>query len=108
MPYSAPLDGIRAIAILAVLLFHIWPQAMRGGFTGVDVFFVLSGFLITSVILPDIKARRFSLMEFYFRRIQRLVPNSVATIFGTVVLWWFFMPPSLTAKVAQHGLWTLV
>ena len=80
---------------------------MRGGFTGVDVFFVLSGFLITSVILPDIKARRFSLMEFYFRRIQRLVPNSVATIFGTVVLWWFFMPPSLTAKVAQHGLWTL-
>ena len=70
MRYSPPLDGIRAIAILAVLIFHISSSALRGGFTGVDVFFVLSGFLITSIILHDLRGGIFSLREFYLRRVQ--------------------------------------
>ena len=80
MRYSPPLDGIRAIAILAVLLFHIAPARLTGGFTGVDVFFVLSGFLITSIILHDLKDGSFSLREFYLRRVQRLLPNVVLTV----------------------------
>ena len=66
MRYSAPLDGIRAIAVLAVLIFHIYPNPIRGGFTGVDIFFVLSGYLITSIILTEIHNNSFSLIDFYF------------------------------------------
>ena len=107
MPYVAPLDGIRAIAILAVLLFHAWPVALRGGFTGVDVFFVLSGFLITSIILHDIREGSFSIREFYLRRIQRLLPNAVVTILAVLLLWTFLMPPSAAIQPGEHGLWTL-
>jgi peptidoglycan/LPS O-acetylase OafA/YrhL len=57
--YSPPLDGLRAVAIGGVLVFHVFPEYLWGGFTGVDVFFVLSGFLITSIILHDIRKQSF-------------------------------------------------
>lgn len=107
MRYSAPLDGIRAIAILAVLVFHVWPGALTGGFTGVDVFFVLSGFLITSIIVRDVTRGVFSLREFYLRRIQRLLPNIIVTVVAVVVLWTVFLPPSAAVGAGRHGLWTL-
>jgi peptidoglycan/LPS O-acetylase OafA/YrhL len=107
MRYSPPLDGIRAIAILAVLLFHIAPARLTGGFTGVDVFFVLSGFLITSIILHDLKDGSFSLREFYLRRVQRLLPNVVLTVLTTVLLWTILMPPGPAHQAAIHGLWTI-
>jgi peptidoglycan/LPS O-acetylase OafA/YrhL len=107
MQYSAPLDGIRAIAILAVLMFHVRPSALPGGFTGVDVFFVLSGFLITSIILHDIRDGRFSLKEFYLRRIQRIVPNVVLTVSAIVLLASLVLPPSSARKIGLHGLYTL-
>jgi peptidoglycan/LPS O-acetylase OafA/YrhL len=107
MRYSPPLDGIRAVAILAVLLFHISPAALSGGFTGVDVFFVLSGFLITSIILHDLREGSFSFREFYLRRVQRLLPNVVVTVLAVVLLWTIFMPPGATRQVAHHGIWTI-
>jgi peptidoglycan/LPS O-acetylase OafA/YrhL len=107
MRYSPPLDGIRAVAILAVLLFHISPTALSGGFTGVDVFFVLSGFLITSIILHDLREGSFSFREFYLRRIQRLLPNVVVTVFAVLLLWTIFMPPGATRQAAHHGIWTI-
>jgi peptidoglycan/LPS O-acetylase OafA/YrhL len=107
LPYLAPLDGIRAIAILAVLIFHICPAALTGGFTGVDVFFVLSGFLITSIMLHDIQQGGFSLKEFYLRRIQRLLPNVIVTVLAVLVLWGFLMPPGAAVQPGVHGLWTL-
>src|SRR5262249_55103569 len=73
MKYAPALDGLRAVAILAVLGFHAMPGILKGGFTGVDVFFVLSGYLITSVILHDMRNGSFSIGEFYLRRIQRLL-----------------------------------
>ena len=106
MPYSAPLDGIRAIAILAVLIFHISSVALKGGFTGVDVFFVLSGFLITSIILHDIREGSFSILEFYLRRMQRLLPNVLFTVFAVLVLWTLLMPP-MAVQAGRHGLWTI-
>lgn len=105
--YLVPLDGIRAVAIVAVLLFHLWPPALSGGFTGVDVFFVLSGFLITSVIRRDLRDGSFSLREFYLRRVQRLLPNAVAAVLGMLFLWAWFMPPGAVVQPAGHGLWSL-
>lgn len=107
LQYSPPLDGIRATAILAVLVFHTFPGLLRGGFTGVDVFFVLSGFLIASIILNDIRDGSFSLREFYIRRIQRLLPNSAVTVLAVLVLWSVLLPPSVSKQVGRHSLWTL-
>ena len=107
LPYVAALDGIRAIAIVAVLVFHVSPATLRGGFTGVDVFFVLSGFLITSILLQSIASDRLSLREFYLRRIQRLLPNIVVTVLAVVVLWHFWMLPSAAQQAGMHGLWSL-
>jgi peptidoglycan/LPS O-acetylase OafA/YrhL len=105
--YSPPLDGVRAIAILAVVIFHVSPDFLPGGFTGVDVFFVLSGFLLGSIILEQLDAGSFSLREFYARRIRRLAPNLILTVFGVVLLWRLFLPPSAAREAARHGLWTL-
>lgn len=108
MPYLVPLDGIRAVAILAVLVFHVSPDALPGGFAGVDVFFVLSGFLITSIILTAVQSGSFSIREFYLRRIQRLLPNLIAIVMGVYILWAFLMPASAARQAAQHGLWALL
>lgn len=108
MRYSPPIDGIRAISILAVLLFHVAPQALTGGFTGVDVFFVLSGFLITSIVLHDMRAGAFSMREFYLRRIQRLLPNVIVTVLAVLLLWSWLLPPSTARQTGSHGLWAIV
>jgi len=107
LSYNPALDGLRAIAILGVLIFHALPSALRGGFTGVDVFFVLSGYLITSVILHDIRGGSFSMREFYLRRIQRLLPNALLTVLFTLALASVALLPSQAVKVARHGLWTI-
>jgi peptidoglycan/LPS O-acetylase OafA/YrhL len=107
MTYIPALDGIRAVAIIAVLIFHVSPHALRGGFTGVDVFFVLSGYLITRIILSDLRAGKFSFREFYLRRIQRLLPNAVFTIVATVALAAAILPPSVAKATGAHGIWAL-
>ena len=72
--YRADIDGLRAIAILLVIIFHAGFPILSGGYIGVDVFFVLSGFLITSLIDLEMKEKRFSFKNFYLRRIRRIVP----------------------------------
>lgn len=106
-PYLAPLDGLRAIAIIAVFIFHVYPAALPGGFIGVDVFYVLSGFIITRTILRALADRRFSLREFYLHRILRLLPNAVLTVLVVLVVWSLLMTPSQIAQTARHSLWTL-
>ncbi|HNY42798.1 MAG TPA: acyltransferase family protein, partial [Bryobacteraceae bacterium] len=108
MRYNPALDGIRAVAILAVLVFHVSPTVLRGGFAGVDVFFVLSGFLITSIIIHDLRNRDFSFREFYLRRAQRLLPNMVAMVMGVLVLWALWMPPTSASQPGRHGMWALL
>jgi peptidoglycan/LPS O-acetylase OafA/YrhL len=72
--YRRDIDGLRAVAVLAVVLFHAGVPGFSGGFVGVDVFFVLSGFLISSILIEDIERDRFSLLNFYNRRIRRIFP----------------------------------
>ena len=86
--YRPDIDGLRAVAVLSVVIFHAFPEYLGGGFIGVDVFFVISGFLITSLILREQKEERFSLRHFYARRIRRIFPAlSLVLGFGLVAGW---------------------
>ena len=74
MRYRPEIDGLRALAVLPVIFFHAGFDAFRGGFVGVDIFFVISGFLITSILVNDLQKNEFSLTEFYVRRARRILP----------------------------------
>ena len=92
--YRADIDGLRAIAVSAVVLFHAGTPGFGGGFTGVDIFFVISGYLITSLILPDIDARCFSIVAFYQRRIRRIFPALIVVIAFCIVVGYFLLTPN--------------
>lgn len=72
--YRADIDGLRALAVLSVVAFHFNDYRVPNGFLGVDIFFVLSGYLITNVIYNEIKQNKFSFKDFYIRRIKRILP----------------------------------
>jgi peptidoglycan/LPS O-acetylase OafA/YrhL len=100
--YRADIDGVRAVAVLSVVLFHAFPKLVPGGFAGVDAFFVISGYLITSIIVTDLDAGRFSFTEFYTRRVRRLFPALVVVLAVTLALgYWLFLPQQL-ASLAKN------
>src|SRR6202035_6033864 len=74
LSYRPDIDGLRAIAVLAVVIFHAFPSALPGGFVGVDIFFVISRYLIGSILLLQLSEGRFSFRDFYARRIKRIFP----------------------------------
>jgi len=82
LEYRPDVDGLRAIAVLAVIVFHAFPALLPGGFVGVDVFFVISGFLISGIILRGLSRGRFRLLEFYGRRIKRIFPALIVMLAG--------------------------
>jgi peptidoglycan/LPS O-acetylase OafA/YrhL len=87
------IDGLRAVAVLAVIVHHVSARTLPGGFIGVDVFFVISGFLITSIILRDLGAGTFSFATFYERRVRRLLPNlTLLLLFCSCVAWVLLLP----------------
>lgn len=88
------IDGLRALAVIPVVLFHFGFSAFSGGFVGVDVFFVISGFLITSILFREIGAQRFSFIDFWARRARRIIPALSVMMLATLVLGWLL----LTAK----------
>lgn len=92
--YRPDIDGLRAIAVSAVVLFHAGVPGFNGGFIGVDVFFVISGYLITSLIAPDIDAGRFSIAAFYQRRIRRIFPALIVVIAFCILVSFFLLTPN--------------
>src|SRR5690606_8079496 len=97
--FRADIEGMRALAVLGVLLWHAGVQFLPGGFTGVDVFFVVSGFLMTSLLLEEARARgRIDLGRFYARRARRLLPAALAALVGTALLTVAFLPRSRWAE----------
>jgi peptidoglycan/LPS O-acetylase OafA/YrhL len=98
--YRPDIDGLRAIAVLLVVWFHAFPEAMPGGFVGVDIFFVISGFLITGIIARELDQQRFSLLGFYMRRIRRIFPALIVVLAMTLVLGWLWMLPAAYAQLS--------
>ena len=99
--YKPGIDGLRALAILSVVLFHSNAQLLPGGFLGVDIFFVISGYLITQTHPDDILANRFTLTGFYMRRVRRIFPALLATIFLSFLAFSIVASPSDLAKFAD-------
>jgi peptidoglycan/LPS O-acetylase OafA/YrhL len=94
--YRPDIDGLRALAVVAVVAFHGFPEYVAGGFVGVDVFFVISGFLISGIILDEARLDVFSLRSFYSRRIRRLFPALLLVLFVSLVAsWWLLLPADM-------------
>lgn len=100
--YRPDIDGLRAIAVLSVIIFHFFPSLLPGGFVGVDIFFVISGYLITSIIINDVKNRRFSFWEFYKKRIIRIFPALLAMLVAIYILGWFWFLQGDYKSLGKH------
>ena len=101
MRYRAEVDGLRAVAVLPVILFHAGLSLCSGGFVGVDVFFVISGYLITSIIVDQHQRGTFSLLDFYARRARRILPALFFVVLCTMPLAWHWMVPGQIREASQ-------
>jgi len=101
--YRPDLDGLRAVAVLAVLAFHAFPKSVPGGFAGVDVFFVISGYLISGIIFEALKAGRFSFVDFYWRRVRRIFPALVLVLGACLGLGWMLLLPDEYLRLGKHA-----
>ena len=102
MLFRRDINALRAIAVIAVMLFHFLPDFLTGGFIGVDVFFVISGFLMTKIILEGIKSNNFSIIEFYFKRGLRIIPALTVLCLVLLALGWFWLTPLDYRQLAKH------
>lgn len=94
--YMPGLDGVRAVAVIAIIIYHLNPQWLSGGFLGVDTFFVISGYLITSLLLTEYhNTGKIELMSFWLRRVKRLIPAVLFLVMGVIVLSLIFMPTEI-------------
>jgi len=100
--YRPDIDGLRAIAVLSVVVFHAFPSLMRGGFVGVDVFFVISGFLISSIIFGNLERGSFSFLEFYSRRVNRIFPALLLMLSATWAFGWFSLMIDEYSQLGKH------
>lgn len=103
--YRSEIDGLRAIAVTAVILFHAAIPGFEGGFLGVDIFFVVSGFLVGGAIVASVKQREFSFLDFYMRRARRIFPALFVMLLVTFGVAWFLLPP-LEMKLLSEGVGT--
>ena len=106
--YRWDIQGLRALAVLAVVIFHISPSRLPGGYLGVDIFFVISGYLIIGFICRDVYAQKFNLSAFYVKRIKRLFPALFATVLATIVGAYFLLLPEETTVFAKSVISTLL
>lgn len=106
--YRAEIDGLRALAVIPVILYHAGIDEFSGGYVGVDVFFVISGFLITSILIFDLQAGQFSLKSFYERRSRRILPALFAVMLATIPFAWMWLPAEEMQDFAQSLVATTV
>ncbi|MDC1498742.1 acyltransferase [Amylibacter sp.] len=101
MKYRPEIDGLRALAVVPVILFHAGSELFSGGFVGVDVFFVISGYLITTILIEDIENKRFSIVNFYERRARRILPALFFVMLVCIPFAWMWMVPSQMKDFSQ-------
>ena len=102
--YRPDIDGLRAIAVLGVILYHAYPSTLPGGFVGVDVFFVISGYLITSIIFSSLARAEFSFIEFYCSRVRRIYPALLIVVVFVEVVGYFGMLPDELKLLGGHSI----
>lgn len=102
--YRRDIDGLRAVAVLAVLLYHFGIGPLRGGFVGVDVFFVISGFLITGIIVREVETGTFSILHFYERRLRRIVPALLVVIAASLLAGYILLLPAHFAGLGESSI----
>ncbi|QOY94046.1 acyltransferase [Massilia sp. UMI-21] len=102
LAYRPDIDGLRAVAVLSVVLFHAFPTALRGGFIGVDVFFVISGFLISSILLRELQQGSFSFAGFYARRVRRIFPALALVLAACLAFGWLALFPDEYQQLGKH------
>ena len=107
LKYRPDIDGLRAIAVLAVIIFHINKSLLPGGFIGVDIFFVISGYLISAHIFDSAACRRFSFADFYFRRVRRIAPAMLLVIAVTLLAAQYLLLPDDAKSAAKSAVWSL-
>ena len=100
--YRPDIDGLRAMAILVVIIFHAFPKEMPGGFIGVDIFFAISGFLISTIIFSSLERDSFSLVEFYVRRVRRIFPALILVLVSCLVFGWFVLFVDEYKQLGKH------
>lgn len=108
MDFRKDINGLRAYAVIAVILFHLNNNALPGGFAGVDVFFVISGFLMTKIIVDRYNKKTFSLLGFYAARAKRIVPALTLVCLSLVILGYLFLYPSDYAQLGEDSLSSLL
>lgn len=104
LDYRPDIDGLRAVAVVGVLAYHVAPQSLPGGYIGVDIFFVISGFLISGIILRERDLGHFSLLGFYARRVRRLFPALAVVLIATGLIGWYYLLPDEFAALGKHML----
>lgn len=102
--YRPDIDGLRAIAVAVVVAYHAFPKFLTGGFVGVDVFFVISGFLISGIVLRGLDKGSFSFVEFYARRIKRIFPALAIVLAACLVFGWFALLGDEYKRLAKHSI----
>jgi peptidoglycan/LPS O-acetylase OafA/YrhL len=100
--YRADIDGLRALAIIPVVMFHAFPALLPGGFVGVDIFFVISGYLISGIIFKGLQRDSFTFHGFYANRIKRIFPALLLVLSASFVFGWFFLLPDEFALLGKH------
>ena len=101
MQYRPEIDGLRALAVIPVILFHTGSPLFSGGFVGVDVFFVISGYLITTIIISELNQGKFSILDFYERRARRILPALFLVMFACIPFAWLWLLPSDMKSFSQ-------
>lgn len=100
--YRPDIDGLRAIAVMSVVLFHAFPSGVPGGFIGVDIFFVISGYLISTIIYSSLERNSFSFAEFYARRIKRIFPALLLVLVSCYAFGWFTLFADEFGQLGKH------
>lgn len=102
--YRPDIDGLRALAVLSVLVYHVDPQLLSGGFLGVDIFFVISGYLISLILFRELAHGEFSFSRFYARRIRRLFPALIAVFLVCLVFGGYALFAEEYQRLGRHAL----